>query len=132
MKTIFWDRRPGFFVDKTSGTPLNGVCFTGMTVEWYHSLYETIFTEFPDAKKIICSRDVLTIFECITSFRPAFEPEDLSSAEMNESFAGEFVRASYAYEGETKRAKVFISNESPNVITIVGLGHVVVKGMDIY
>ena len=42
MTKMYWSRKPGDFVHKFTGKPVEGASFTGTTEEWYETLVETI------------------------------------------------------------------------------------------
>ena len=82
----FWDRRPGRFVnkksgsDQTSGGSLTSPAFTGTVREWYETLVETIIdvaneihrkTLRGSANFIVVSPDVATILEASVLYRPS-------------------------------------------------------------
>jgi hypothetical protein len=83
--TMFWSRKPGNFVNKLTGLDVTGGSFTGSTIEWYHTLLETINdvantihrkTLRGMANFIVVSPDVSTILESMLPFKPnaSFEP----------------------------------------------------------
>lgn len=82
----YWDRRPGRFVNKKSGSDqtsagsLQSPRFTGTVREWYETLVETIIdvaneihrkTLRGSANFIVVSPDVATILEASVLYRPA-------------------------------------------------------------
>lgn len=83
--TLYWSRRPGKFVDRTSGVPLpssvdsvNGADFTGNVSMWYETLVETINdvsaaihrkTLRGGANFVVCGPEVANILEFTTGFR---------------------------------------------------------------
>lgn len=77
--TMYWSRKPGNFVNKLTGLDVPGGSFTGNTVDWYHTLLETINdvgntihrkTLRGMANFIVVSPDVSTIFESMLPFKP--------------------------------------------------------------
>jgi hypothetical protein len=81
----YWDRRPGFFLDKETGERLvDAPSFTGNIQEWYLSLMETVVdvsnviarkTLRVGANFIVVGPDVATILESIVQWRPALTDE---------------------------------------------------------
>jgi hypothetical protein len=83
--TLFWSRRPGKFVDRTTGlalangsTDLNGADFTGNVSMWYETLVETINdvsaaihrkTLRGGANFVVCGPEVANILEFTSGFR---------------------------------------------------------------
>ena len=76
---FFWSRKPGNFVDKTTGTSVAGASFTGTVREWYETLIETIIdvannihrkTLRGAANFIVTSPDVATILEASVLYKP--------------------------------------------------------------
>jgi hypothetical protein len=84
MKTLYWHRFPGTFVNKNTGKLLSeslpkgmeGPKFTGSVREWYETLVETCIDlhnqTMPKGKKarLIVGASALTIFECSVLYRP--------------------------------------------------------------
>ncbi len=77
---MYWSRKPGNFVNKLTGLDVGGGQFMGNTVEWYHTLIETINdvantihrkTLRGKANFIVCSPDVATILESMAWWKPA-------------------------------------------------------------
>jgi len=77
--TYYWDRRPGMFVNKTTGATASGPSFTGTVREWYETLVETIIdvanqihrkTLRGSANFLVCGPDVATIFEATNLYKP--------------------------------------------------------------
>ena len=76
---FFWSRKPGYFVDKTTGNAVSGASFTGTVREWYETLIETIIdvannihrkTLRGAANFIVTSPDVATILEASVLYKP--------------------------------------------------------------
>ena len=83
--TLYWSRRPGKFVERTTGLPiasgvsdLNGADFTGNVSMWYETLVETINdvsaaihrkTLRGGANFVVCGPEVANILEFTTGFR---------------------------------------------------------------
>lgn len=76
---FYWSRKPGNFVDKTTGTGAIGASFTGTVREWYETLVETIIdvannihrkTLRGAANFLVTSPDVATIFEASVLYKP--------------------------------------------------------------
>ena len=83
--TLYWSRRPGKFVDRTTGlaiangvTDVNGADFTGNVSMWYETLVETINdvsaaihrkTLRGGANFVVCGPEVANILEFTTGFR---------------------------------------------------------------
>jgi hypothetical protein len=76
---FYWSRKPGNFVDKTTGTAVDGATFTGTVREWYETLIETVIdvannihrkTLRGAANFIVTSPDVSTIFEASVLYKP--------------------------------------------------------------
>jgi len=77
--TYFWSRKPGDFVDKTTGAGVAGGSYTGTVREWYETLVETIIdvanvihrkTLRGAANFLVCSPEVATIFEATQLYKP--------------------------------------------------------------
>ena len=78
----FWDRRPGKFVNKKSGSDQSSsASFTGTVREWYETLVETIIdvaneihrkTLRGSANFIVVSPDVATILEASVLYKPSY------------------------------------------------------------
>ncbi len=75
----FWSRKPGNFLDKTTGSAASGASFTGTVREWYETLIETIIdaantihrkTLRGAANFIVTSPDVATILEASVLYKP--------------------------------------------------------------
>ena len=85
-KTMYWSRRPGRFLDRSTGLPIStlsnesllGADFTGTVSEWYETLIETINdvsaqihrkTLRGGANFLVCSPEVANILEFTAGFR---------------------------------------------------------------
>ncbi len=75
----YWSRKPGNFLDKTTGGAVTGASFTGTVREWYETLIETIIdvantisrkTLRGAANFIVTSPDVCTILEASVLYKP--------------------------------------------------------------
>lgn len=89
--TLYWDKRPGFFVNKNTGAPYAGPSYTGNTVEWYLSLMETILDVSntilrknlrSGANWLVTSPEVSTILESMQNWRPILTVEDPSETKF--------------------------------------------------
>jgi len=78
MKTLYWSRKPGNFVNKMTGEPVNltsslskGPAFTGSVREWYETLTETMIdcASGMKAARVYVGADVMTIFECSVLYK---------------------------------------------------------------
>jgi hypothetical protein len=76
---FYWSRKPGNFLDKTTGNSASGASFTGTVREWYETLIETIIdvannihrkTLRGAANWIVTSPDVSTILEASVLYKP--------------------------------------------------------------
>ncbi len=76
---MYWSRKPGNFVNKLTGLDVQG-SYTGTTLEWYHTLMETINdvantisrkTLRGKANFLVVSPDVATILESMIPWKPA-------------------------------------------------------------
>ena len=84
--TLYWSRRPGKFLDRTTGLPISslsnesllGADFTGTVSEWYETLIETINdvsaqihrkTLRGGANFVVCGPEVANILEFTAGFR---------------------------------------------------------------
>tara|TARA_B100000131_G_scaffold288180_1_gene299351 strand:- start:123 stop:1928 length:1806 start_codon:yes stop_codon:yes gene_type:complete len=92
--TMYWSRRPGKFLDRTTGTQvgadvanesLMGADFTGTVSEWYETLVETINdvsaqihrkTLRGGANFCVCSPEVANILEFTSGFRANITHDD--------------------------------------------------------
>lgn len=89
---LYWDRRPGFFVNKDTGAPLAGLSFTGNQQEWYAGLLETM-TDCSNqllrrnlrsgATFCVISPEIATILENIVQYRPAMDVGDTASLKFS-------------------------------------------------
>jgi len=77
--TMYWSRIPGDFVNKLTGTPVDGASFTGTVREWYETLVETCIdvsntihrkTLRGAANFMVVSPDVATILEATVLYKP--------------------------------------------------------------
>lgn len=75
----YWSRKPGKFVDKTTGTAESGASFTGTVREWYETLVETVIdvanqihrkTLRGAANFLVIGPDVSTILEASVLYKP--------------------------------------------------------------
>lgn len=75
----YWSRKPGKFVDKTTGNTETGASFTGTVREWYETLVETVIdvanqihrkTLRGAANFIVVGPDVSTILEASVLYKP--------------------------------------------------------------
>jgi len=76
---MFWSRKPGNFVDKSTGTVLGGTSFTGNVQEWYSTLVERCIdvgnaihrkTLRGAANFLVTSPEICTILEFTMAFKP--------------------------------------------------------------
>ena len=76
---FYWSRKPGNFLDKTTGNTASGATFTGTVREWYETLIETIIdvannihrkTLRGAANWLVTSPDVATILEASVLYKP--------------------------------------------------------------
>lgn len=83
MKTLYWSRVPGHFLNKNTGEPYsfagsNGPKFTGTVREWYETLVETMIDlrneikvhGVDDAVIVYVGDDALCILNCSILFKP--------------------------------------------------------------
>ena len=89
---LYWDRRPGFFVNKDTGAPLAGASFTGNQQEWYLGLLETITDASNQIHRknlrsgatwMVTSPDVCTILENIVQWRPIMDFGDAAQTKFS-------------------------------------------------
>lgn len=90
---FYWDRRPGFFVDKNTGAPLtDSPSFTGNVQEWYLTLMETVLDVSntihrknlrSGANFMVTSPDVCTILESMQAWRPILTLDDPSETKYS-------------------------------------------------
>lgn len=83
---FYWDKRPGFFLDKLTGDRLaDAPSFTGTVDEWYRTLVETINDVSntihrknlrSGANFLVTSPDVATILESLVMMKPVFDATD--------------------------------------------------------
>ena len=68
METRYWSRRPGKFVDYTTGEEVTGATFSGTVREWYETLVETVIGIWYGKNvwptKIVAGQIANTILEC--------------------------------------------------------------------
>lgn len=83
-----WSRKPGKFLDKTTGNTVTGASFTGTVREWYETLVETVIdvantihrkTLRGAANFVVTSTDVSTIFEASVLYKPALSMDPQES-----------------------------------------------------
>jgi len=76
---FFWSRKPGNFLDYTTGAAVTGASFTGTVREWYETLIETIIqaantihrkTLRGAANFVVTSPDVASILEASVLYKP--------------------------------------------------------------
>ncbi len=88
----YWDRRPGFFVDKLTGAPVAGPSFTGNVQEWYTTLLETVLdvsntihrkTLRAGANFIVTSPDVCTMLENLVAWHPVLDVSDPAAVKFS-------------------------------------------------
>lgn len=86
-EVLYWDARPGFYVNKDDGSEMSGPTFTGNVEEWWRTLMITINDASNRIKRrnlrfganfIVAGTDVCTIFESLVQFRPAMDHADPS------------------------------------------------------
>lgn len=90
---FYWDRRPGFFLDKETGERLSDAPnFTGNVQEWYLTLMETVIDVSntihrknlrSGANFIVTSPDVATILESMVQWRPAIDVGDTTQTKYS-------------------------------------------------
>lgn len=85
---FYWSRRPGNFLDKTTGNTYSGASFTGTVREWYETLVETCIdvannihrkTLRGAANFMVTSPDVSTILEASVLYKPALSLDSKES-----------------------------------------------------
>lgn len=87
--TFFWSRRPGLFVNRTTGADITSAAappdFTGTVSEWYETLIETINdvsasihrkTLRGGANFLVCGPEVANILEFTSGFRASVTHDD--------------------------------------------------------
>jgi hypothetical protein len=76
--TLYWSRRPGKFVNRTTGAQVSGASFTGNVSMWYETLIETINdvsaqvhrkTLRGGANFLVCSPEVANLLEFTAGFK---------------------------------------------------------------
>ena len=76
--TLYWSRRPGKFLSRTTGTQVSGASFTGNVSMWYETLIETINdvsaqihrkTRRGGANFLVCSPEVANLLEFTAGFK---------------------------------------------------------------
>lgn len=90
---FYWDRRPGFFLDKETGERLTDAPnFTGNVQEWYLTLMETVIDVSntihrknlrAGANFIVTSPDVATILESMVQWRPTIDVSDVTQTKYS-------------------------------------------------
>jgi hypothetical protein len=90
--TYFWDARPGFFVDRTTGAPTSGASFTGNIQDWYSTIMirisevsNTILRKNlrSGANFLVTSPDVCSILENIVQWRPTMDTIDPTNTKFS-------------------------------------------------
>ncbi len=84
MKTFYWSRSPGRFVNKLTGAVFDfgdrGPKFTGTVHEWYECLVETCVDAMNSTKQksatLFVSERVFTILSSTVLFKPGQKPHD--------------------------------------------------------
>ena len=87
--TLYWSRRPGLFVNRSTGADITSATappdFTGTVSEWYETLVETINDVSADihrktlrggANFLVCSPEVANILEFTSGFRASITADD--------------------------------------------------------
>jgi hypothetical protein len=87
--TFFWSRRPGLFVNRTTGADITSAAappdFTGTVSEWYETLIETVNdvsasihrkTLRGGANFLVCGPEVANILEFTSGFRASVTHDD--------------------------------------------------------
>lgn len=90
--TFYWSRRPGRFLDRTTGLPVEatggellGADFTGNVSQWYETLLETVNdvsaqihrkTLRGGANFLVCGPEVASVLEMTAGFRAKVTPDD--------------------------------------------------------
>jgi hypothetical protein len=90
--TYYWSRRPGRFLNRSTGLPLEatgaellGADFTGNVSEWYETLLETVNdvsaqihrkTLRGGANFLVCGPEVAAVLEMTAGFRAKVTPDD--------------------------------------------------------
>lgn len=83
----YWSRKPGKFLDYTTGNTVTGASFTGTVREWYETLIETIIaaantihrkTLRGAANFVVTSPDVCTVLEASVLYKPvlSLDPQE--------------------------------------------------------
>ena len=76
--TLYWSRRPGKFVNRTTGVAITGASFTGNVSMWYETLIETINDVSAQihrkmlrggANFLVCSPEVANVLEFTAGFK---------------------------------------------------------------
>jgi hypothetical protein len=86
---MYWSRKPGDFLNKTTGVSTSGGSFTGNTIDWYHTLVETCIdvantihrkTLRGAANFMVVSPDVATLLEATVAYKPtvSMDPHETS------------------------------------------------------
>ena len=124
--TLYWSRRPGKFLDRTTGLPLStdaneslfGADFTGNVSMWYETLVETINdvsaaihrkTLRGGANFVVCGPEVANILEFTTGFRANVVHDDAKGT-IGAVKAGSL----------SKKWDVFVDPYFPRNIVLVG------------
>lgn len=88
MKTLYWSRWPGHFVNKNTGelysfAGSNGPAFTGTVREWYETLVETMIdlrNQIGDSTRgdvmVNVGASTLAILECSVLYKPRLDERD--------------------------------------------------------
>jgi hypothetical protein len=87
--TLYWSRRPGLFVNRSTGADITSATappdFTGTVSEWYETLVETVNDVSADihrktlrggANFLVCSPEVANILEFTSGFRASITADD--------------------------------------------------------
>lgn len=133
MKTLYWSRKPGNFVNKTTGESVSlalkriktdkgttlpkGPVFTGTTREWYETLVETII----DCKRgmldpvLFVNRDVSTFLEATFLFRPNIDDSD-------PTFLGSVSNTKVFRDDRLQNEILIVSNNERRSVIITDMG----------
>jgi hypothetical protein len=93
----YWSRKPGNFLDYTTGRAATGASFTGNVQDWYQTLMEVILAAANKIKKktlrgaanfVVCSPEIATILEAMVSFKPTVSDSNETSFEVGAEKVG--------------------------------------------
>jgi hypothetical protein len=117
--TLYWSRRPGKFVNRTTGATISGVSFTGNVSMWYETLIETINdvsaqihrkTLRGGANFLVCSPEVANLLEFTAGFKASVLADETKGGMVGVNKVGNI----------SKKWDVYVDPYFPRNVILVG------------